>query len=115
MSKRRKIMAKLKDFKKIKTEWLKDAEVRREYQAQKEEFQIASEVIKARTKAKMTQAQLARKIGTKTPAISRLESPGYGKASLTTLKKVAHVLGYEVQVKFIPKKRSSVSAVSDSD
>jgi len=63
----------------------------------------------------MTQAQLAHKIGTKTPAISRLESPGYGKASLTTLKKVAHVLGYEVQVKFIPKKRSPVSVVSDSD
>jgi hypothetical protein len=33
----------------------------------------------------------------------------------STLKKVAHVLGYEVEVKFIPKKRSSVSAVSDSD
>jgi len=62
----------------------------------------------------MTQAQLARKIGTKTPAISRLESPGYGKASLTTLKKVAHVLGYEVQVKFIRKKRYPASAVRHS-
>ncbi len=103
-------MAKLKDFKKIKMEWLKDSEVRQVYEAQKEEFQIAGEVIKARTKAKMTQAQLAHKIGTKTPAISRLESPGYGKASLTTLKKVAHVLGYDIQVKFIPKKRSSVGA-----
>jgi len=103
-------MARLKDFKKIKSEWLKDSEVMREYKAQKEEFQIASEVIKARTKAKMTQAQLARKIGTKTPAISRLESPGYGKASLTTLKKVANALGYEVQVKFIPKKRAQLGA-----
>ena len=99
-------MARLKDFKKIKVEWLKDSEVMREYKAQKEEFQIASEVIKARTKAKMTQAQLARKIGTKTSAISRLESPGYGKASLTTLKKVANALGCDVQVKFIPKKRA---------
>ena len=99
-------MARLKDFKKIKSEWLKDAAIMREYKVQKEEFQIASEVIKARTKAKMTQAQLARKIGTKTPAISRIESPGYGKASLTTLKKVANALGYEVQVKFIPKKRA---------
>jgi DNA-binding XRE family transcriptional regulator len=98
-------VARLKDFRKIKAEWLKSAEVRKEYEAQKEEFQIAGEVIKARTKARMTQAQLARKIGTKTPAISRLESPGYGKASLATLKKVAHVLGYEVQVKFVPKKR----------
>ncbi len=99
-------MAKLKDFKKIKTEWLKDEGVRKEYEAQKEEFQIANEVIRARTKARMTQAQLAQKIGTKTPAISRLESPGYGKASFTTLKKVAHALGYEVQVKFVPKRRA---------
>jgi len=99
-------MPKLKDFNKIKKEWLRDPEVRRQYEAQKEEFQIAGEVIKARTKAKMSQAQLARKIGTKTPAISRLESPGYGKPSLTTLKKVAHVLGYDVQVKFVPKKRA---------
>jgi hypothetical protein len=35
VSKRRKEMAKLKDFKKIKTEWLKDSEVRQEYEAQK--------------------------------------------------------------------------------
>jgi DNA-binding XRE family transcriptional regulator len=110
MSGRRKTMAKLKDFKTIKAEWLRDSGVRQECEAQKEEFQIASEVIRARTKANMTQAQLAHKIGTKTPAISRLESPGYGRSSLTTLKKVAHALGYEVQVKFIPKKRSPVSA-----
>jgi DNA-binding XRE family transcriptional regulator len=103
-------MAKLKDFKTIKKEWLKDAGVRQEYESQKQEFQIASEVIRARTRANMTQAQLAHKIGTQTPAISRLESPGYGKASLTTLKKVAHALGYEVQVKFVPKKRSPASA-----
>ena len=99
-------MHKLKDFKKIKAEWLKDSEINKEYETQREEFQVASEVIKARTKAKMTQAELARKIGTKTPAISRLESPGYGKASFTTLKKIAHVLGYEVQVKFISKKNT---------
>jgi len=103
-------MARLKDFNKMKSEWLKDSAVRKEYEAQREEFQVASEVIRARTKANMTQAQLARKIGTKTPAISRLESPGYGKASLTTLKKVAHVLGYEVQVKFVPKKRIQARA-----
>lgn len=103
-------MPRLKDFKKIKKEWLRDPEVRKEYKAQNEEFQIVGEVIKARTKAKMTQAQLARKIGTKTPAISRLESPGYGKASLTTLRKVAHALGYDVQVKFVPKKRSQATA-----
>ncbi len=101
-------MAKLRDFKKIKSEWLKDAAVMREYQLQEEEFQIAREVIKARTRAGMSQAQLARKIGTKTPAISRLESLGYGKASLTTLRKVANALGCEVQVKFIQKKRVQV-------
>jgi len=103
-------MPKLKEFRKIKAQWLRDPEIRKEYEAQKEEFQIASEVIKARTKAKMTQAQLARRIGTKTPAISRLESPGYGKASLTTLKRIAHALGYQVQVKFISKNRSQTDS-----
>ncbi|HMK59805.1 MAG TPA: helix-turn-helix transcriptional regulator [Dissulfurispiraceae bacterium] len=98
-------MRRLKDFQKIKSEWLKDSEIRKEYESQRDEFQVASEVIRARARAKMTQAQLARRIGTKTPAISRLESPGYGKASLTTLKKIADALGYELQVKFVRRKR----------
>lgn len=96
-------MTKLKDFKTLKDQWLKDDEVRKEYDALKPEFQLAEELIKARTKAKVTQAELARRIGTKSTAISRLESPNYGKASISMLKKVAQALGCELQIRLVPK------------
>ncbi len=96
-------MAKLKDFKKVKAEWLKDPAVKKEYQDLKAEFQMAEELIKARVKSKMTQAELAEKIGTKASAISRLESPYYGKASISMIKKVAQALGCDLQIKLVPK------------
>jgi len=96
-------MAKLKDFKTLKDQWLKDPKVRKEYDALKTEFKLAEEIIRARAKAKMTQAELARRIGTKSTAISRLESPNYGKASISMLKKVAQALGCELQIRLVPK------------
>jgi ribosome-binding protein aMBF1 (putative translation factor) len=96
-------MAKLKDFKTLRDRWLKDPEVRKEYDALKTEFQLAEEIIKARAKARMTQAELARRIGTKSTAISRLESPNYGKASISMLKKVAQALGCELQIRLVSK------------
>jgi DNA-binding XRE family transcriptional regulator len=72
-------MVKLKDFKTLRDQWLKNPEARKVYDALKTEFQLAEEIIKARAKAKLTQAELARRIGTKSTAISRLESPSYGK------------------------------------
>jgi transcriptional regulator with XRE-family HTH domain len=66
---------------------------------------VAEEIINARTKANMTQAELAEKIGTKAPAISRLESSGYGRASVAALKKVAHALNCELQIKLVPKSK----------
>ena len=43
------------------------------------------------------------KTGTKSTAISRLESPNYGKASISILKKVAQALGFELQIRLVPK------------
>ena len=97
-------MGKLKDFKKLRDQWLKDPEVRKEYDALKAEFQLAEEIIKARAKAKVTQAELARRIGTKSTAISRLESPNYGRASISMLKKVAQAPGWEFQIRLVPKR-----------
>ena len=97
-------MSKIKDFSEIKRKWLSDPRVRKEYESLKEEFQIAEEIIRARAKARMTQAELAEKIGTKAPAISRLESPGYGRASVAALKKVAHALGCELRIQLVPRK-----------
>jgi len=97
-------MVAIKDFKNVKKKWLKDPKIKKEYESLKSEFQIAEEIIKARARAHMTQAELAEKIGTKAPAISRLESPGYGRASISALKKVANALGCELKIKLVPKK-----------
>lgn len=97
-------MAKLKDFEDTKKKWLKDPKVRKAYESLNEEFQLAEELIRARARRSMTQAELAEKIGTKAPAISRLESPNYGRASVAALRKVAHALGCELQIKLVPKK-----------
>ncbi len=57
-------MAKLKSFDAVREKWLRDYEVKKEYDALSTEFQIAAEIVKARTKAKMSQADLAERIGT---------------------------------------------------
>ena len=95
-------MPKLKDFKLIEKEWMKRPGFRKEYEAQRKEFELAEQIIKARIRAKMTQADLARKIGTKKQGISRLESPGY-KPLFATLRKVADATGSELQIRLVPK------------
>jgi ribosome-binding protein aMBF1 (putative translation factor) len=98
-------MVKLKKIDKIKKEWLKDPRVKTEYHALKSEFQIAEEIVKARIRANLTQAELAKKIGTKSTAISRIESLSYGRASTTMLKKIAYALGCDLQIRLVPKSR----------
>jgi ribosome-binding protein aMBF1 (putative translation factor) len=101
-------MAKLKDFDVLREKWLSDYGVKKEYDALNIEFQIATEIIKARTKANMTQAELAEEMGTKPTAISRFESPNYGKLSISTLKKIAQVLNCDLQIRLRPRKISRV-------
>ena len=52
----------------------------------------------------MTQDELAKKIGTKQPALSRLEKGGFEKANIETLRKIAEALDYKLTVKLEPKK-----------
>jgi DNA-binding XRE family transcriptional regulator len=58
----------------MKESWLKDPEVRAEYDALEEEFSIAEELIRARSKANMTQEQVAEKMQTSQSYVVRLES-----------------------------------------
>lgn len=55
-------------------------------------YQMANLVFEARLKKKMTQAQLAKKIGTKQPSIARIEN-GDTLPSLDFLEKIAKALG----------------------
>lgn len=55
-----------------------------------------------RTKLKLSQKQLAARIGTKQEAISRLENPDYGQFTLETLKKLASTFDVALIVRFVP-------------
>ena len=56
------------------------------------EFFLAKEVIQLRKEQNLTQAELARKVGTSQPAIARLESGEYRNLSLAFVRKVAKAL-----------------------
>jgi ribosome-binding protein aMBF1 (putative translation factor) len=67
------------------------------------EFEILESIIKARESAGLTQEELAKKIGTKQPALSRLERGGFQKANIETLRKIANALNVKLVIKFQPK------------
>jgi ribosome-binding protein aMBF1 (putative translation factor) len=67
------------------------------YQQAKESFELAERVRKARESLGITQAALARRIGSTQPAIARLEAGGV-LPSLVTLRRVAAALGLELVV-----------------
>lgn len=71
---------------------LADPKVAAEYKKLEPEYQLARSVVAARLKVGLTQTELARRLGTKQPAISRLER-GLSRPSLTTIRKIAKVVG----------------------
>ncbi|OCQ89335.1 transcriptional regulator [Nostoc sp. MBR 210] len=77
-----------------------------ELQALVEEASINAEVAQliyeARTKAGLTQKQLAELVGTKQPVIARLEDADYEGHSLSMLQKIAHVLNQRVVIQLTP-------------
>src|SRR6266480_3281733 len=90
---------------------LKDPEVRTAYEAQAEEFALLDELLRARQRAGLTQAEVARRMGTMTPAIARLEGGGGSKRhspSIATLRKYANAVGCCLEIRLRPAKRLRV-------
>src|SRR5437764_6249848 len=87
---------------------LKSPAVRAEYDAQAEEFALLDELLRARQRAGLTQAEVAKRMGTMTPAVARLEGGG-GKnrhsPSLATLRKYANAVGCRLEIKLRPLHR----------
>ena len=88
---------KLIPFEKLHKEWMRDPEYRREYEKLEPEFQIARQIIGARIKKKITQEELAKRIGTGQAVISRLEGMN-AKPSISLLQRVAKALETKIKV-----------------
>ena len=83
---------------------LSNPEVKEKFDSLKEEFSLFDELLKARMAAGLTQAEVAERMGTKTPAIARLEAGGGNKKhspSLSTLQKYAQAVDCHVEIKLV--------------
>ena len=88
----------------LKREALKKPGVRNAYEALGPEFEILRQMLQARKDAGLTQAEVAERMGTKPPAVTRLESSlGSGKhsPSLATLKRYAEAVGCRLEVRLV--------------
>lgn len=90
--------------KELKNKALKKSSVQKEYKALETEFSLLRQMLRARKRAGLSQAQVAERMGTKSPAITRLESSlssGKHSPSLATIKKYAEALGCHLEIKIV--------------
>ena len=91
----------------LKEKALKKDEVKTAYDELEPEFSLLRQILKKRQEAGLTQAEVAKRMGTKAPSITRLESSlsnGKYSPSLSTLKKYAKVLGCRLEIKLVTNK-----------
>lgn len=87
-------MTNYKDFKK---QLLTDKAIKKAYDELGPEFAVVRMIIKRRTERGLTQQQLASKLGTKQPVISRLEQ-GTFNPSVKFLQRVANALDSKLRI-----------------
>lgn len=78
-----------------------DLAYRDAYEALGPEFTLVTALAKARSHAKLTQAELAHRMGTTESVISRLES-GRSKPSTRTLERYADATGHRLSIRLEP-------------
>ena len=81
-------------------EWLAEERKDPEFAAEFDRLELSHRLRDLRVKRKLTQGQLAAEVGTKQPAIARLES-GTVVPKLGLLQKVARALGTRLDVRFV--------------
>ena len=84
--------------------WLQDPGFKAEYDSLEEEFALFDALVEARKAAGLSQAEVAQRMGTKAPAIARMESSG-GKGkpspSLKTLRRYAKAIGCKLEIHLV--------------
>jgi len=87
------------DFQEYLAEQLKNPKFKKHYDEYGRQLEIAYQILQLRKKSKMTQAELAKKIGTKQSNVARMEA-GNQNFSIEILQRVASVLGKNLKVEF---------------
>ena len=88
-------------LKNLKKRLMKDPEFREEYARADEEFALIEALVRARTAARLTQEELARRLGTTQSVVARLEGGGVSP-SIATLRRYAEATGTRLTVALVP-------------
>jgi transcriptional regulator with XRE-family HTH domain len=81
--------------------------VYREYEALEPEFSLLRDMLKARKEAGLSQAEVAERMGTKAPAVTRLESSlmtGQHSPSVETLRRYAEAVGCRLEIHLVSER-----------
>jgi predicted transcriptional regulator len=81
----------------LKKRLMKNPKFRRKYEKADAEFSMVEALIKARTVAKLSQAEVAKRIGTTQSAIARLEA-GNTEPTIPTLRRYAEATGKKLRI-----------------
>lgn len=84
-------------FEEMKNDMLKDEEFKMEYEKLRPRYEAIQQIIAARKEQNITQAELAKRVGTQKSNISRLESGNYNP-TLDLLTKISEALGKSLNV-----------------
>jgi ribosome-binding protein aMBF1 (putative translation factor) len=99
-------MAKTKDALKILDQITgKDEDLKRLIEEEALNVKVARMIYEARTKAGLTQQQLAKRVGTTQPVIARLEDADYRGHSLTMLQRIATALNGQLEIHLVSGRR----------
>ena len=83
----------------------KNPQRQRQFEEEMANREVASKIYQLREKAKLSQAELARRVGTTQSVISRLEDADYDGHSLAMLNRIAAAVERRVEIRFVPRKR----------
>ncbi len=87
----------MKSFEAYKKKALRKPAIRAEYEKLAPEFAVARTLIAARMAAKMTQGEVAKRMGTSQSAVARMES-GRALPSTSSLMKYAEAVGRRLTI-----------------
>lgn len=84
----------------LKTTLMDNPDFRAEYDKADAEFRLIEALLQARTRARLSQAELARRLGTTQSAIARLEGGGVSP-TLSTLRRYAEATGTRLEINLV--------------
>ena len=87
-----------------------DPEQQQAFEEALADYDVARKIYDLRTKAGLSQRELARRIGTTASVICQLEDADYQGHSLLMLRRIAACLDKRVEIRFVPVRRKAQPA-----